>query len=422
MNIHDTWRISAKVVPAALAVAILGSACATPPESDTSQSPPLGPVFAQGSGGGSGIAGTEIFKKGEDGYNCFRIPAIVRTQDGSTLLAFAEGRRQDCADTGDIDVVLKRSTDDGKTWGGLELVSDGAGDTRGNPVPVMDGASGRISLLTTHNPGSECKSGAKCTRTPYLQHSADPKGTKWTAPQAQPQLTKAEWNTWYATGPGHGLQLTQGEHRNRMVVGITFGGDGGRKGAGLIYSDDAGTTWEIGAVDDRSGKKITPQELNLLETVDGAIYVAARNQDNSGTETASDNRADAISTDAGATFKQEFSVVPGLKGPVVQGSVVRLRAKTAGDPNNLILFSGPYNTDPKMAHRRHTLRIRTSADEGARWEEVGTVVDATWAAYSDLVNLGGGRAGLLYEAGPQESNDAHASIRYAHFNEADLGS
>ncbi|MFI0467967.1 exo-alpha-sialidase [Saccharopolyspora sp. 5N102] len=420
MSIRHTWRIGTKAASAVLATAVLGSACAAAPEPAAPAAAPSGPVFAQSSGGGRALAGTEVYKKGEGGYHCFRIPAVVRTKDRSTLLAFAEGRRKDCADTGDIDVVLKRSTDDGKTWGDIELVADGGGDTRGNPVPIVDGESGRISLLTTHNPGSECKSGAKCTRTPFLQHSADPKGTKWTAPEPQPQLTKSEWNTWYATGPGHGLQLTQGEHRNRMLLGITFGGSGGRKGAGLIYSDDGGTSWKLGAVDDRTGKKINPQELNLLETTDGAVYAAARNQDNNGTETSTGNRADAISTDAGATFEQEFTVVPELKGPVVQGSVVRLRAKTAGDPNDLILFSGPYNEDPKMAHRRHTLRIRTSADEGATWQEVGTVVDATWAAYSDLVNLGGGRAGVLYEAGPQESNDAHASIRYARFEEGDL--
>ncbi|GAA2799450.1 sialidase family protein [Saccharopolyspora taberi] len=409
----------AKALLPLVAAAVAVTACAGAPEPGT-PAPTAKPLMAQG--GGAAIAGTEIFRKGEGGYNCFRIPAVVRTQDRSTLLAFAEGRNNNCDDTGDIDVVLKRSTDDGRTWGDIELVSDGAGDTRGNPVPVVDAGSGRISLLTTHNPGADCNGGgSKCTRTPYLQHSEDPLGKSWTAPKEQPQLKKDDWSTWYATGPGHGLQLTRpGDHQNRMLVGINFGGADGRKGAGLVHSDDGGTTWQLGAVDDRTGKKITPQELNLLETVDGHVYAAARNQDNNGTETPTDNRADAVSTDGGGSFSQEFTVVPELKGPVVQGSVVRLRAKTAGDPNNLILFSGPYNTDPAMDHRRHTMRIRTSSDEGRTWQETGTVIDATWAAYSDLVNLGGGWAGLLYEAGSPESEDAHETIRYARFNESDL--
>ncbi|WP_249124631.1 sialidase family protein [Saccharopolyspora erythraea] len=425
MDLRHRWRAGVRTAAAVLAAAALGSACAGAPAAAPEEPKAAGnaasPVFAKAEGGGAAIAGTTIFRKGEGGYNCFRIPAIVRTQDRGTLLAFAEGRNNNCDDTGDIDVVLKRSTDDGRTWGGLELVSDGAGDTRGNPVPVVDRVTGRISLLTTHNPGPECNPGSKCTRTPYLQHSTDPKGTKWTAPKAQPQLTKTEWSTWYATGPGHGLQLTRpGDHQNRMLAGINFGGGGGLKGAGLVYSDDGGTTWQLGALDDRTGEKITPQELSLLETVDGHVYTAARNQDNSGTETPTGNRADAVSTDAGASFSQDFALVPELKGPVVQGSVVRLRAKTAGDPNNLVLFSGPYNTDPAMDHRRHTMRIRTSSDEGATWQESGTVIDATWAAYSDLVNLGGGWAGLLYEAGSPASEDAHETIRYARFNESDL--
>ena len=51
-----------------------------------------------------------LFKSGENGYNTFRIPALVVTNEG-TVLAFAEGRKNGSSDTGDIDIVLKRSTD-----------------------------------------------------------------------------------------------------------------------------------------------------------------------------------------------------------------------------------------------------------------------------------------------------------------------
>ena len=56
----------------------------------------------------------EVFAAGESGYHTFRIPAVIAAGDG-TLLAFAEGRRAGSADAGDIDLVLKRSRDDGRT-------------------------------------------------------------------------------------------------------------------------------------------------------------------------------------------------------------------------------------------------------------------------------------------------------------------
>ena len=61
-----------------------------------------------------------VFERGESGYHSFRIPALLTTPRG-TLLAFAEGRRNNLNDSGDIDLVLKRSQDKGKTWSELSV-------------------------------------------------------------------------------------------------------------------------------------------------------------------------------------------------------------------------------------------------------------------------------------------------------------
>src|SRR5690349_13089152 len=66
----------------------------------------------------------QVIFTGGQGYSCFRIPAVVRSTQG-TLLAFAEGRIDNCGDTGDIDLVLRRSSDGGKTWGPLQVVNKG---------------------------------------------------------------------------------------------------------------------------------------------------------------------------------------------------------------------------------------------------------------------------------------------------------
>src|SRR5689334_21151400 len=78
-----------------------------------------------------------LFKASRDpGYACFRIPSVVRTTEG-TLLAFTEGRVLNCGDAADIDIVVKRSTDGGRTWSPLQVVNEGGGDTHGNPAPVV---------------------------------------------------------------------------------------------------------------------------------------------------------------------------------------------------------------------------------------------------------------------------------------------
>ena len=96
----------------------------------------------------------EVFVSGRDGYHTFRIPAIIRAANGD-LLAFCEGRKSGAGDAGDIDLLLKRSSDGGRTWGPIQVIWDDADNTCGNPCPVLDEKTGRLSLLLTHNIGAE---------------------------------------------------------------------------------------------------------------------------------------------------------------------------------------------------------------------------------------------------------------------------
>ncbi|MFE4664698.1 exo-alpha-sialidase [Streptomyces sp. NPDC056716] len=351
-----------------------------------------------------------LFKASQDpGYACFRIPAIVRTTQG-TLLAFAEGRVLNCGDATDIDLVVKRSTDGGRTWGPLQVISEGAGDTHGNPAPLVDRETGRILLAQTWNPGRTDSASCEipCPRTPYLQYSDDD-GRTWSAPRdLSAQIQPAGWNSWYATGPVHGVQLGQGAHAGRLVFGVnTETWSGGRvtaNHAALILSDDGGTTWRVGATDswpiaaDGSYRQ-KPSELTLEEQSDGSLLVNAREQD--GTDPG--HRSQALSTTGGTSFTGPFKDVPDLYAPQVQGSLLRL-----GDR---MLLAVPADPD-----RRRTMMIRSSYDAGRTWDSVdrGTVVTRDWAGYSDLADLGSGAVGLLYEAGTVDARD---EIRFARFTE-----
>ncbi|GAA4451411.1 sialidase family protein [Phytohabitans houttuyneae] len=343
-----------------------------------------------------------IYRQGDFGYACFRIPAAVRANDG-TVLAFAEGRVADCGDDGDIDLVLRRSTDGGRTWGPLQVVSEGSGSTHGNPVPIVDRRTGRVVVITTHNGPAPCTDG--CDRDPYVQVSDD-SGATWTAPRELTDAKRPEWNHWYATGPMHGIQLERGPHAGRLVVGASFESwdrvGPHVYGTHLLYSDDGGETWHIGAETSRDDGRVIAQEVTVVELRDGRIYALARER---GTDPGS--RAYATSGDSGHTWEGPFRTLPALAMPDVQGSLLRF-------DSGRILFSAP-------AHpaAREVASIRSSYDEGRTWEawQQGKVFSWGPSAYSDMVRLDGDEAALMYEAG---ASTPYESIRWARFNEAYL--
>ncbi|MGW0510211.1 exo-alpha-sialidase [Streptomyces olivaceoviridis] len=371
---------------------------------------PAHPAHAQPAGGSPAFEQQVLFKAAQDpGYACFRIPAVVRTADGA-LLAFAEGRVLNCGDAADIDIVLKRSTDGGRTWGPLQVVNEGAGDTHGNPAPVVDRVTGRVWLAQTYNTGRTDSAGCSvpCDRTPHLQYSDDG-GRTWSPPRdLSPEILPADWNSWYATGPVHGIQLTRGRHAGRLVFGVnTETWDGSRvtaNHAALIVSDDHGGHWRIGATDtwpvaaDGTFRQ-KPSELTLAERGDGSVLVSGREQD--GTDLG--HRTQAVSRDGGGSFTAPFRDLPDLYTPQVQGSLLQL-----GDR---LLLACPGDPD-----RRRTMMIRSSYDGGRTWDGVdrGTVVTTDWSGYSDLVRVDSGTVGLLYEGG---AVDAHDEIRFARFTE-----
>src|SRR5437016_2492805 len=96
----------------------------------------------------------DVFISGKDGYHTYRIPAVIVTPRG-TVLAFCEGRKNGRGDSGDIDLMLKRSFDGGTTWKENQVVADEGTDTVGNPCPVIDRSTGTIWLLLTRNLGSD---------------------------------------------------------------------------------------------------------------------------------------------------------------------------------------------------------------------------------------------------------------------------
>lgn len=339
------------------------------------------------------------FVSGTEGYTGFRIPAVVTTRSG-VLLAFAEGRHGSLADAGNIDLVLKRSGDGGCTWGPLQMVHDRGPDTAGNPAPVLT-ASGRLVLLSTTNAAdaseAEIMRGEvtpEQSRRVFVQHSDDD-GVSWSAPREITGQAKAENWRWYATGPGHALRLTGAAHRDRLVVPANhsiappagssdLGTEARYYGGHLLYSDDAGETWQIGAVDDNPNGYVNVNETTAAELPDGRLYLNTREHNGS----APGNRADTWSADGGESLVLPYRPQATLVGPVVQASVLQLSG-----PKAPLLFSGP--ADPAS---RAAMTLRISTDQGATWRPA-LALSGLPAGYSDLVQLDSRTVGVLYETG-----------------------
>ncbi|MER5523676.1 sialidase family protein [Streptomyces sp. NPDC002677] len=331
------------------------------------------------------------FRAGTEGYASFRIPAVVVSRAG-TVLAFCEGRVNSGADHGHIDVVLKRSGDGGRTWGALQVAASNGGDLAGNPAPVVLD-TGRILLVHVRSAASATEdailrgqvSDADGRRV-WVQHSDDD-GVTWSAPkEITKTVKKAGWR-WYATTPGHAIQLRTG----RVVVAANHtvaptGTDNGTEGkynsGHCLLSDDRGETWYLGYVDENPNGYINVNETTAAELPDGRVYFNTRNDSPS-----PGNRADAHSKDGGKTLVKPFRPQAGLTAPVCEASVLQLR-----DPD-LLLYSGP--ADPAT---RALMTIRASGDGGTTWRPVHPL-DGLPAAYSDLTRIDKDTVGLLYETG-----------------------
>lgn len=348
--------------------------------------------------GAHAVEQIDVFTSGQDGYHTYRIPAVIRAADG-TLLAFCEGRKNAGGDTGDIDLLLKRSRDGGRTWSAAQVVWDDEANTCGNPCPVLDETTGTLWLLLTHNLGIDHEREivartSKGTRTVWVAHSKD-HGVTWTKPVEITSTTKNPSWTWYATGPGIGIQIKHGLHKGRLVIPCDHNYDDETEkkhlsGSHAIYSDDHGKTWQLGGV-------IRPKvnECQVAELFDGRGTLLMNMRSNHGRNV----RAQSTSTDGGLTWTPPVDAEP-LIEPVCQASLLR------HEPGKLLLFSNP------AAKKRVQLTARASADNGQTWRDIAVLHEGP-SAYSSLVSLGANEAGCLYERGEKRPYEKITFARFA---------
>lgn len=336
---------------------------------------------------------TILFTSGTGGYVRYRIPALVSGPHGE-LLAFCEARRFTGQDSDQIDLLMRRSLDGGRSFEPARLILSEDGWVCGNPAPVLDRQNGVIWLLFTKNrivdtEARVCRGEGQ--RTVWVTHSPDG-GVSWATPQEITTAVKPAGWAWYAIGPGHGIQLAGG----RLLVACDHSlvnPDTSRPPvycSHVIYSDDHGQNWKLGG-----SAPAGTNECMALETSAGQVMLSCRNApgaplQGAPAEGAPFARVFAWSEDGGESFPR-WNLDAGLPEPICQASLCRV-TDAAQNGRSRAVFVNP------ASRSRENLTVRLSYDDCQSWT-AARQLHAGPAAYSDVCVAEDLTIACLYEGG-----------------------
>lgn len=360
----------------------------------------------------------DLFTVGEDpAYNIYHIPGIVVTAKG-TVLAWCEARKRPAgvSDWDDIRILLRRSTDDGKTWSAPKSIADVPGPKTKNPfalamknVDPTDVTYNNPVLIADKDGTVHMLFCLEYMRVFYQRSTDD--GLTWSTPS---EITSAfdgfkknyDWKV-LATGPNHSIQLKNG----RLVVPVWLstgtGGNAHRPSVtATVYSDDQGKTWKAGdiAVPD-TADWINPNETVAIELADGSVMLNVRS------ESKAHRRLVTVSKD-GATGWSTPRFDDALLEPICMGGIVRYSLAETGGKNR-ILFSNPDNLskakgkeEPGKNRDRKNVSVKLSYDEGQTWP-VNKSIEPGPSMYSDIAVTQAGTILCFYGNSGQGSGLHH---------------
>lgn len=366
----------------------------------------------------------DLFTVGDDpAYQLYHIPGLVVTARGS-VLAWCEARKRAAgvSDWDDIRLLLRRSTDDGRTWSAPRSIAQIEGPKRKNPFALRmknvdpNDVTYNNPVLIADRDGTVHMLFCLEYERVFYQRSEDD-GVTWGAPSEITASFDAfkkhyAWKV-LATGPNHGIQLKNG----RLVVPVWLStGEGGNAHrpsvTATLFSDDAGHTWQAGEIAvPCTDTWINPNETVAVELADGRVMLNVRS------ESTAHRRLVTTSPD-GATNWSEPKFDEALLEPICMAGLVRYDH----GGQQLLLFSNPHNLEggrggepePGKSRARKNLSVKISRDEGKTWP-VNRLLEDGPSAYSDLAVTPAGTILCFYGAGSKLSFSG-SSLRLARFN------
>lgn len=325
---------------------------------------------------------TLVFKGGDFDSKYYRIPAIVTAKDGS-LVAIADKRIEHNGDLpAKIDIVSRRSTDNGKTWSEYITVAEndsigGCGDA----AVVVDEKTGDILAIFSHGNGLWQDSPAHIT----VVRSQD-NGLTWGEmldinPQIyteDPEDTDKINVTAGFASSGHALQLNDGRIMFALVT-RKAGEDQFKVYA--VYSDDGGETWQVS----KTPGSLDGDESKIVELADGTLIMSVRNRYRD--KKYDNRRLFSYSYDRGETWTEEMTPVMDIIDPACNGDIIRYTY----DGNDILLQSVPGSPN-----KRENVTIYASTDGGKTFPYKKQIVDVP-SGYSSMTVLPDGQIGILIE-------------------------
>ena len=322
------------------------------------------------------IIAKDLFPSNTEGVSCYRIPAIVTATNGDIIAAIDE-RVPSCGDlkwSKDINIVQRRSSDNGKTWTNVETVINFPhGCSASDPSMIVDKVTNDIFLFYNYMDLDN----EKDVYYLHVMKSSD-HGKTWEKPvDITDQIAKKEWhNDFKFITSGRGIQTQNGTLLHCMV--------NLNNGLHVFGSDDHGKTWFFNDV------AVKPaNESKIIELVDGTLMINAR-------ANGKGLRWVHTSTDNGKTW--ESNAAPELIDPGCNASIIRYTSVKDGYKKNRIIFS-----NAKMGKGRKNMTVRISYDEGKTWSE-GKTIYTGGSAYSSLTILENGDIGLFFEKDGYKEN------------------